>query len=209
MPAGTDGSSADRSAPRWLAVARLLRPQGRRGEILAEPLTDRAGAFASNQQFRLELPPPPGTLPVSASRTVACTLESTWAPQGRNAGRLVLQLTGVTSISEAEALQGATLEICESSLPPLDPDTFQVSDLLGCTLLDGEEIVGTVVDLQFPIGPDGRTRLPDAADLLAVERTAAPPEAEPVLIPFVKAWLHSVDLPGKRILMHLPLGLLE
>jgi hypothetical protein len=40
--------------------------------------------------------------------------------------------------------------------------------------------------------------------------TPPPAEApEPVLIPFVLAWLESVDIAARRITMHLPEGLLD
>ena len=70
-----------------------------------------------------------------------------------------------------------------------------------------------VVDVQFPIAADGRTRLQDAPDLLAVQpaRPDGTPDTsrEPVLVPFVRVWLAGVDLPAKRILMQLPSGLLD
>lgn len=191
------------SDQRWMAVARLLRPQGRRGEILAEPLTDRTELFAAGAQFQL------AESGRSAAAAPSVTLEDCWQPQGRNAGRLVLKLAGVDSISQAESLQQRELFLPESALPALESDTYFVRDLLECQLFDGDRLLGTIADLQFPIAADGHTRLPNAADLLVVEPAVPTPEGEPVLVPFVKAWLETVDLPGKRIIMHLPPGLLD
>lgn len=188
---------------RWVSVARLLRPQGRRGEILAEPLTDQFAVFTVGHSFQLLRTLPP----LSPARP--CVLEAMWEPQGRNAGRLVLKLAGVDSISDAEALEGLEVQAREADLPPLDPDAFFVRDLLGCALRNGDQPVGTVTDLQFPIGADGRTRLPDAPDLLVVEPHGAAEDADPLLIPFVKAWLERIDLKDKQIVMHLPPGLLD
>ncbi len=188
---------------RWIAVGRLLRPQGRRGEILCEPLTDLPDVFAKGRQVRLV------TSEETAAHAPVTTLEDCWRPQGRNAGRLVLKLAGVDSISAAEAIEARGVYLLESELPALAPDTFLVRDLVGCTLYDGEQRLGVVTDLQFPVASDGRTRLPDAMDLLVLQPEALPEDAEPILIPFVKAWLSAVDLPGKRIVMQLPSGLLE
>src|SRR5579875_2237720 len=188
---------------RWIPVARLLRPQGRRGELLAEPLTDQDEIFVRGRQLRLAADP------AQVSSAPAIVLEDCWKPQGRNAGRLVLKLADVNSISEAEALETKQLFLPESELPPLDPDTYLVRDLIGCVLFDGDRPLGTVTDLQFPIGSDGRTRLADAVDLLAVTPAGAAPETEPVLIPFVKAWLRSVSVSEKRIEMELPPGLFD
>lgn len=205
----------------WLIAAQLLRPQGRRGELLADPHTDLA-VFSPGRKLWL------GTEGAAPQPSSTRELQDAWQPTGRNAGRIVLKLSGIDSISAAEALAGQFVLLPIADLPALDEDTFRVRDLVGCALYDGEHLAGTVVDVQFPVGPDGRTRLTDAPDLLAIEpapkasdpaataeqeqeRTAnastADDRAETVLIPFVRAWLIAVDLPGKRITMNLPPGL--
>ena len=193
----------------WFPLARLLRPQGRRGELLAEPLSDLPDIFAANRD--LFLVAPNATSPEPGSSTIH--IEEHWFPTGKNAGRIVLKLSGCDSISDAETLAGKQLLIAADQLPTLDPDTFFVGDLVGCTLYNADIPVGTVVDVEFATGPDGRTRLEDAAPLLAVDLplpTPPPAEApEPVLIPFVLAWLESVDIAARRITMHLPEGLLD
>jgi 16S rRNA processing protein RimM len=182
-----------------------MRPQGRRGELLAEPLSDLPDIFASGQPAWLA---PTGALaPASDDEASALRIEEHWFPTGKNAGRIVLKLSGCDSISAAEALAGQQLLIPATLLPQLDADTFYVGDLLGCTLFDGKTPIGPVVDVHFPTSADGR-RLPDAAPLLAVQLPSSDPE-DPTLIPFIRAWLDSVDLQSQRITMHLPAGLLD
>jgi 16S rRNA processing protein RimM len=195
----------------WIPAARLLRPQGRRGELLAELLSDLPGLFAPGRRVSLAAT---GTVPATET-----TLESHWTPTGRNAGRVVVKLAGVDSISAAELLAGRELLIPASDLPPLEPDTWFVRDLLGCQLFDGTTLVGEIIGVEYPMSADGHTRLPDAAPLLEVigvgysrgnpqpSPTDSPGLAEPILIPFIKSWLDSVDLNGKRLVMHLPAGL--
>jgi 16S rRNA processing protein RimM len=199
----------------WVPLARLLRPQGRRGELLADPLSDLPDIFAANRELFLTAPnaylPAPNSSPIH--------IEDHWFPTGKNAGRVVLKLSGCDTISDAETLAGKQLLIAADQLPTLDPDTFFVGDLVGCTVYNATLPIGTIVDIEFATGPDGRTRLEDAAPLLAVQLTLpTPPPAnspdptetpEPILIPFVRAWLDSVDIPNRRITMHLPEGLLE
>ena len=189
------------SDQRWFPVAQLLRPQGRRGEILADPLTDLPEIFAKGVTLHCGAGMP------SAHLATPLVLEDCWRPQGRNAGRIVLKFAAIDCITAAEALNGKQLFVLETALPPLEADTFLVRDLLGCSLFDGNTLLGTIVDLQFPVAPDGRTRLPDAADLLVIEPSTAADPAETVLVPFVKAWLDITDLPNKRLVMHLPPGL--
>lgn len=194
-----------------MEAAHLLRPQGRRGELLADPAAD-LDLFVPGRRFALGK-----SQDKPASVTSLLELESVWQPTGRNAGRLVLKLGGTDSISAAEALMGQYLFLRTDDLPTLEEGVYRVRDLTGCSLLDGDRLVGTVVDLQFPVGPDGRTRLLDAPDLLVVQpagprdepATDAVSIPEPVLVPFVRAWLLEVDLPARRLRMQLPPGLFE
>jgi 16S rRNA processing protein RimM len=187
-----------------------MRPQGRKGEILAELLTDLDPAEQFHSGRPISLAAPNATEPTSAP----VAIESHWLPTGKNAGRIVLKLAGCDSISQAELLANQQLLIPAADLPTLDPDTFYVSDLIGCTLIDaaaptGPTPVGTIVDVQFAMSPDGKTRLPEAAPLLGLHPPNAPADADPILIPFVRAHLISVDLPTKQITMNIPSGLLD
>lgn len=209
-PVTPTSESPDTHSAEWMAVAHLLRPQGRRGELLADPsgpfelfVAGRSLATGSSS----EVPKLPLTL---------VELESAWQPTGRNAGRIVLKLGGTDSITAAEAIAGQHLFLRVSELPPLEEGTYRVRDLAGCALFNGDVLVGTVLDLQFPVGPDGRSRLEDAPDLLVVDPVATPaaeeegsPDTEPVLVPFVSAWLLEVDIPGKRLRMNIPPGLFD
>ena len=194
----------------WLVAAHILRPQGRRGELLVEP-------HVSFQLFsagrRLWLGSSAAAEPAEGDVRL---LEQAWQPLGKNAGRVVLKLAQVENISDAEALSGKHLFLRTADLPALEDGTYRVRDLVGCSLFDGPALVGTISDVQFPVAPDGRTRLADAPDLLAVLPATDPPRAidpeapddtETVLVPFVRAWLVNVDLQGKRIEMQLPPGL--
>jgi 16S rRNA processing protein RimM len=195
------------SSAAWIPAARLLRPQGRRGELLAELLSDLPGLFAPGRRVSLAAS---GTIPATET-----TLESHWSPTGRNAGRIVLKLAGVDTIPAAELLAGRELLILASDLPSLEPDTWFVRDLIGCQLLDGATPIGEIIAVEYPMSADGKTRLPDAAPLLEVtllasdgsNAAASGDSPKTALIPFVKAWLEAVNLDAKRVVMHLPPGL--
>lgn len=195
------------ASPDFVTLACLLRPQGRKGELLADLLTDFPDQLGSADGVYLvaanaEAPTP---------NTTRIHVESQWLPTGKNAGRIVLKLAGCDTISAAERLADMKLMLPAAERPALDADTFYVSDLIGSTLLDRqadrETLVGEVVDVEFATSPDGRTRLPDAAPLLAVRPRGSPPDAEPFLIPFVRANLLSVNPAARQIVMSLPPGL--
>jgi 16S rRNA processing protein RimM len=203
--ADSDGSAESRR----ITIALLLRPQGRRGELLAEPLTDLPDVFATGRAVVLSSSggaPNPEALDAKARTR---TIESHWFPTGKNAGRVVLQLSGCGSISQAESLAGWQVTVAADELLPLEADTFLVGDLVGCAFYDGEQLIGHISGVEFVTGPDGRTRLEEAAPLLAVTLQGTAEDAEPRLVPFVRAWLESVDTAARRVVMHLPSGLLD
>ena len=193
------------SAPAFVTLAHLLRPQGRRGELLADLLTD----------FPEQLSAPAGVFLVAASALAPAAsatrtlVESQWMPTGKNAGRIVVKLAGCDSIADAERLAHMQLMVPATERPALDEDTFYVSDLIGSTLFNDETPVGEVVDVEFATTPDGKTRLPDAAPLLCVRLSGDTAETGPTLIPFVRAQLISVDTADHRIVMRIPAGLLD
>ena len=196
------GADHNQHVGEWIAVARLLRPQGRRGELLADPLTDAPGVLEAGVSLRLtkdgaEQP---------AESDVVAELEQAWTPTGRNAARIVLKLSGCDDISAAEKLAGKQLMAPVSALPPLEQDQFYVRDLLGCKLVDGDKLVGEIVDVQFATTSDGTRRLEDAAALLEVEPAGG---GETVLVPFIRAWLVNVDTNARRVEMNLPEGLVD
>lgn len=188
-----------------MTLARLLRPQGRRGELLAELLTGFPELLSSTDGVYI-VPSGASSPSPDAQRTL---VESQWMPTGRNAGRVVVKLAGCDSISAAELLAQSELMIPASERPALEEDAYYISDLVGCALYDGEKPAGEIIDVEFATSPDGRVRLEDAAPLLVVRMEGAPEDAEPVLVPFVRAFLTSVDTVGKRVVMELPQGLLD
>jgi 16S rRNA processing protein RimM len=179
----------------WVVLAHLLRPQGRKGELLAELLTDFPDRFTTREGIALRKPD---------DSTQPTVVESHWLPVGKNAGRVVLKFQGIDSINDAERVNGFDVVIPAEARVELDDDSEYIADLLGCTLVDADHTIGTVADVHFPTNTAG-ARLEDAAPLLVV---LSPTEDE-LLIPFAKAWILSIDIPAKRIEMRLPEGLLE
>ncbi|NYF80544.1 ribosome maturation factor RimM [Granulicella arctica] len=179
----------------WVTLAHLLRPQGRKGELLADLHTDFPERFADRRSVSLRKP---------NGSIQPATIESHWLPVGKNAGRVVLKLQGIDSINDAELLAGFDVVIPVEQRAELEDDEQYITDLLDCTLVDKEHTIGLVEDVHFPTNTAG-ARLSEAAPLLVVRS----PNGDELLIPFAKAWIESIDLPAKRIQMHLPDGLLE
>lgn len=167
-------------------VARLIRPQGRHGEILADILTDFPERFAERKRLYLVGSETSGT-PVREIE-----LEHHWLHKGR----VVLKFAGIDSINDAETLRGLMVAIPESERAPLPEDTYYISELVGCEIVDvsaGAAPIGVVTDF----------------DRNAAVFTVKRPAGDEALIPFAKAYLVRMDLQGKHIEMRLPAGLLD
>lgn len=109
---------------------------------------------------------------------------------------LVLKFAGVDSISEAEVLVGAELQVPRSERAHLEPGWTYLNDLVGCRVFDAGSEIGRVEDVQFGAGE---------APLLVVSDGAG----NKFDIPFADAYLEAVDIGGRQLRMRLPPGLLE
>ena len=191
-------ASADKQA--WVWLARIRRPQGRKGEVLADILTDFPGKFAERK--RVLLLNAAGTASESAreAELVSHWLHKGVRVQGQPAA-IVLHFAGVTSISEAEGLKDLVVAIPRAERARLDEDEVYVGDLIGCSLIDvagdSPRTVGVIEDVDREAGP---------VALLVVQAAG---QAEEVLVPFAKAYLRRIDLDVRRVEMALPEGLIE
>jgi len=184
----------------WVWLARIRRPQGRKGEVLAGVLTDFPERFGQRKQLWL-LPPELSSAAGVASPTStqaparAVELRSHWLHKGA----IVLHFAGVDSISAAEELKGWIVAIPHAERAPLAEDETYISDLVGCTVID---FAGPT---PVAIGPiEDVDRSGGAAPLLVVRGTKGE-----VLIPFAKSYLRKIDFDTRRVEMELPKGLVD
>ena len=178
----------------WVWLARIRRPQGRKGEVFAEILTDFPDKFAERRQLWLF---PAGGPSFTSSNPPPREIELTnhWLHKGG----IVLHFAGVDSITQAEALAGLIVAIPQTERAELSEDEIYVSDLIGCELVNvaggGAVRVGEIEDVDRRAGP---------TPLLVVRGATGE-----VLIPFAKSYLRKIDLGGKRVEMQLPEGLVD
>ena len=189
------------STPAWIVLAHLLRPQGRKGEVLAELFTDFPERFEDHKRVFLAAPGFAG----EEAEARAAEVVAFWLPVGKNEGRVVLHFAGIDTISDAESIAGKDVLVPRAERLALDDESVYVSELIGCTVYDGPLPVGVVEDVQFAMSADGARRLDDAAPLLAVRSSGG----DEILIPFAKAFLVGVNTEAKRIEMTLPQGLVD
>lgn len=167
----------------WISLALVIKTQGRRGEVAVELHTDVPDRFRQGMQlWALEKD--------GARRPV--TVEDLWPHKGL----LVLKFAGVETISEAQTFRGAELQVPRAERAELEPGWTYLSDLVGCSLFDGEHEIGKITGVEFGAGE---------APLLVVEGDAKLPYE----LPFAEAYLEKVDVERKQVRMRLPEGMLD
>lgn len=179
--AGIDALSPETSGE-FVTLARIVRTQGRHGELAAEVHSDIPDRFATGMKLL--------ALDKSDARR-QLEIEDLWPHKGM----LVLKFAGVDTMNDAEALVGAELQVPSSQRAQLEAGWTFVSDLVGCLVLDHGREIGRVEDVQFGAGE---------APLLVIVG-----EEGKFDLPFAEAYLERVDAAQRLIRLNLPEGMLE
>jgi 16S rRNA processing protein RimM len=175
----------------FVTLARVVKTQGRRGEVAAEIHSDVPDRFAPGMKLF--------ALSESESRR-ELEIEDLWPHKGL----LVLKFAGIDSISDAEELVGVELQVPRSQRAQLEVGWTFVSDLIGCMLFDHGREIGRIDDVQFGAG-----EAPLLVVVTAGLRGHESPRDKSFEIPFAEAYLESVDLHCREVRMNLPDGMLE
>jgi 16S rRNA processing protein RimM len=179
----------------FITIAKVVKVQGRVGEVLTELFTDFPEKFEERRTLFAWLP--------SGERR-ELKLEDHWPHKGG----MVLKFEGVDSIEDAERLKAAEIQIPAEDRTKLEDGSVYVSDLLGCVVVAGGREIGKVTNVDFGAGEAPLLVITPSGDRVSVpsgERKAT----KEYLIPFVEAFVTRQDLQGKRIEMQLPEGMLE
>jgi 16S rRNA processing protein RimM len=164
----------------WVAIGRLWRTRGNRGELLGE----LDSSDPEREQKLTEV-----ALEVDGRRQVM-RVEETW----RHDGRPVFKFVGIDSISDAEKWEGAEMSVRTSEVEPPEEGAYSYADLVGCRVL-GDSEIGVVTEVEEFGG----------APLLKLEAA----DGREILIPFARSICKVIDVASKTIRVELPEGLLE
>jgi 16S rRNA processing protein RimM len=172
-----------------VSLARIVRPQGRRGEVRAEILTDFPERLLALREALLwdgHGEPRPAAI-------ASCRLE----PSRQVA---VFHFEGSHSIEDAEKLAGLEIQIQIADRLPLPAGSHYISDLVGCEVFEwaSHSPLGRVRDVQ----PTGEKT--PGTPLLVVETAQGE-----LLIPLAAAICREIDTKAHRIAVVLPAGLAE
>jgi 16S rRNA processing protein RimM len=165
-----------------VAIAKIARPKGLKGEVFADVLTDFPERFEGLENVAAVGPDrEPLNLKIEDFRF--------------QNDRIVLKFEGYDSVEAAELLRDSEICIPESELVELEDDEFFDWQLVGCSVetLDGRRI-GTVSEVQRTGGTENLLIDGDERDYL---------------VPFAESICIEVDVENRSIKIDPPDGLLE
>jgi len=163
-----------------VVIGEVLKPQGIKGEIKVYPLTDDARRFKKLRSVILSNGKVSATFPVGSARI---------DPKGM----VFLCLEGINTPEEAEKYRGFEVRIERSEVPALK-DRWYYFELEGMQVFEKGILLGTLVKV-IETG---------ANDVYLVKGSKGE-----ICIPALKTVVQKVDVPGKRMDVILPPGLLD
>jgi 16S rRNA processing protein RimM len=168
----------------FITLARVVKTQGRHGEVAAEVHSDVPDRFSVGMKLF--------ALDKLGMERRELEIEDLWPHKGL----LVVKFAGVDSMNDAETLIGAELQVPRAERAGLEAGWTYVSDLIGCTVFDRDAEIGRIEDVQFGAGE---------APLLIVAGAAG----KKFDVPFAEAYLEKVDAAQREVRMNLPEGMLD
>ncbi len=155
-----------RLEPRYLAIGKVVRAHGLRGEISAMVLTEFPDRFATTQWVYLG----------NESEAKAYQLKSyRWHKKN-----ILLTLSGVTDRTKAEQLRGQFVQVPLEQAVPLPEKSYYLYQLLGLQVITTQgEILGPIVDI-LETG---------ANDVYVVDN-----KGQEILLPAISDVVQSIDL---------------
>ncbi|PKM83623.1 MAG: 16S rRNA processing protein RimM [Firmicutes bacterium HGW-Firmicutes-13] len=167
-----------------IAVGKIVGFQGLKGEVKVLPLTDNPGRYNNLKEVRL----------VSGEKMIKAEVE-----KGReNKNNWVLKFKNYNSREEVDFLRGYYIMIPKEERLILPEDHYYLDDIIGMTAYNEDEKIGEVIDI-----------IQTGSNDVFVVKPEEPSLSRDILIPALKAVVREVDLPGKRLILKLPEGLID
>ena len=113
-----------------IEIAKILKPQGIKGEVKAQPSTNILAVFKSVQNVRI------GVKDYQIERL------------SLRQGFLYIKFKGIDTRNQAEELRNCSIEIDKNLLVEIKGNEFLIDDLIGMVLYSTKgELVGQIVDV--------------------------------------------------------------
>ena len=165
-----------------IAIGRISKPIGTRGELKVSPLTHDNRRFMNLSTVWLGH----DAADVELKKILKVRIDGK---------QVVLNFHGIGTVEEADKLKDLYLFVPKEEVVKLQYGSYFVDDVIGCEVVTEEQVhVGVVKDL---------LSLP-SNDVWVVQK-----DAKEILIPAVKAIIRKVDIENKRITIHALDGLFD
>ncbi|HVJ47898.1 ribosome maturation factor RimM [Desulfitobacterium sp.] len=160
-------------------IGEVIKPHGVQGELKVYPITSNPQRFKSLEKVILEQAGVIRTFKVLKARV--------------QQDEVYLTLEGIETREEAEKLRGVAVKIDRTDVPPLKEGWYYF-ELEGMQVFEGEVCLGVLTQV-IETGSN---------DVYLVKG-----EKGEICVPALKSVVKKVDVPGRRMEVELPLGLLE
>ena len=188
---------------KFVAVARILRARGNKGEVAAELFTDFPERLPEIKEMFLR---------AESGARRGVVLREFWVDRN-HPEKAVFHFEGIDSINDAEKLRGLEVQIPFEQRAEVPAGSFFLTDLIGCSvfemaataspmssspcsLAEAPVLLGKVRDVYFP--GEGQPGTP----LLAVDTSRGE-----VLVPLAEDICTMIEITARRIEVKLPEGL--
>ncbi len=166
----------------YLAIGRIKKPHGTKGEVKVDVLTDYPDKIKPGLEVYVVLPEEQKSLHITAVRS---TKEE-----------LLIKFEEISDRNQAESLKGEFLQIPLESAEQLPKDTFWQHDIIGLSVFD---ISGNFLGKVESILRTGSN------DVYEIES----PQGKKILIPAIKEVVKEINLSESKIVIEPLPGLLD
>lgn len=204
-------SSRSQAPSDLVELGRVAGAYGIKGWIRVHPYSTDSDTLLQAKVWWIKAP-----APVVAAGALSSAVPSFTQVQVSHSrihgGHIVAVLASVADRTAAEALKGYTVWVSRSDFASTEPDEYYWVDLIGCRVY-GENnqgdaaVIGQVTDV-MDNGAHGILRVaravvdPDGTLVMQYDHKGRPVE---VLIPFVAAHVHTIDLEQRQLFSNWPI----
>ncbi|MDE7256944.1 MAG: ribosome maturation factor RimM [Clostridia bacterium] len=155
----------------YLTIATIVKPQGIRGEVKVLTMTDEPSDLKAFDKVY-----------VGGNAYKMLKVR----PQSGNCA--FVTLSGIADRNAAETLRGQEIIVARSDAPALPEDTFYISDVIGCTVSDGNGVVYGEVESITP----ART------DVYEIRK----PNGKIMTFPAVEGLISEIDTAARKVIVN-------
>lgn len=189
-------------------LGRIVSAYGVKGWVKIQPYSAHAEVLLNTKFWWLKTPMPSAGVGVLPSARLVKVIQA--RPQG---AALVACLDNASDRDQADALKGHTVWVSRGSFPPPEHDEYYWVDLIGCQLFGTRQTERALIGVVQEVIDNGAHAILRVARADPDEhggctlRSDAKGRFVDVLVPFVSAHVHTVDLANKRLESYWPVDI--